>query len=133
MDSHFHTMALVSIVLFLQLQHTHKTLSCEEIEYVASLSNVAYTEEVLDNILIPRVVDTVGHEKVFQYIVGELRQLNWHVDIDEFKQKTPVFRTPLTFKNIVGTLNPNAERYLVFACHYDSKYYLNKQFVGKFF
>lgn len=107
-------------------------MSDEEVEYLAKLSNVNYTEEILDNILIPRVVGTKNHERVFQYIVDELKKLNWHVEIDEFKDKTPNFGT-LTFKNIVGSLNPNAERYLVLACHYDSKYYANEEFVGKFY
>lgn len=86
---------------------------------------------LLDNILVPRVVGTQNHENVFNYIVGELRKLAWNVEVDEFKEKTPNFGS-LTFKNIVGTLNPNAERYLVLACHYDSKYFENENFLGKY-
>lgn len=116
--------------IVLQIQHTPKTLTDEETNYLAKLSNVKYTEEILDNILIPRVVGTPNHEKVVRYIVGELQKFNWHVEIDEFKDKTPNFGE-LTFKNIVASLNPNAERYLVLACHYDSKYFANEEFVGK--
>lgn len=102
----------------------------EETNYLANLSNVTYTEEILDNILIPRVVGTTNHDLVVKYIVGELKRFQWHVEIDEFRDKTPNFGE-LTFQNIVGSLNPNAERFLVLACHYDSKYFANEEFVGK--
>lgn len=102
----------------------------EETNYLANLSNLTYTEEILDNILIPRVVGSPGHQQVFRYIVEELRKQDWYVEIDEFKDKTPNFGE-LTFQNIVASLNPNAERYLVLACHYDSKYFATEEFVGK--
>lgn len=73
---------------------------------------------------------TPNHDKVVKYIVGELKRFDWHVEIDEFQDKTPNFGV-LTFENIVGSLNPNAERYLVLACHYDSKYFASEEFVGK--
>lgn len=85
---------------------------------------------MLNNILIPRVVGTPEHEKVFHYINKELRKLDWNVDVDEFEDNTPKFGV-LKFKNIIATLNPNADRYLVLACHYDSKYFENEVFVGK--
>lgn len=72
---------------------------------------------------------TPNHEKVFKYISSELRKLGWQVDIDEFTDKAPIFG-PLTFKNIVASANPEAERFLVLACHYDSKYFKNEVFVG---
>lgn len=87
-------------------------------------------DELLNNIAVPRVVGTVNHENVFNYITQELENLNWHVEVDEFVQKTPKFGD-LTFKNIIGTLNPNAERFLVLACHYDSKYFEGQDFIGK--
>lgn len=87
-------------------------------------------DELIDNILIPRVVGSRNHEKVFNYISNELKNLNWTVEIDEFEEKTPKFGM-LTFKNIIATLNPEAERNLVLACHYDSKYFENAEFLGK--
>lgn len=115
----------------MQNQHSPRALTDEETIYLANLANATYTEEILDNILIPRVVGTPNHAKVVRYIVGELEKLNWHVDIDEFQAKTPNFGV-LTFQNIVGSLNPNAERFLVLACHYDSKYFSNEEFVGEY-
>lgn len=55
--------------------------------------------------------------------------LNWTVDTDSFDAKTPNLGT-LSFQNIIATLNPNAERFLVLACHYDSKYFKNEIFLG---
>lgn len=102
-----------------------------DLRSLASLSNIRYTNDVLDKILIPRVVGTTNHEKVFQYIKNELMKLNWNVDIDEFEDNTPNFGA-LTFKNIIATLNPDADRYLVLACHYDSKYFEKEIFVGEY-
>ncbi|KAF7266548.1 hypothetical protein GWI33_020057 [Rhynchophorus ferrugineus] len=113
----------------LQLNHTPQQLTNGDVRYLARLSNVKYFHEVIDNILVPRVVGTDGHEKVFKYIASELKKLDWTVEVDEFADDTPNFGR-LVFKNIVGTLNPKADRYLVLACHYDSKYFQNEVFLG---
>lgn len=113
----------------LQTNHGLKLLSNAEIGYVVGLSDIKYVEHILDKILIPRVVGTSNHSKVFEYIKSELGNLKWHIHIDEFEEETPVFGT-LNFKNIIATINPKADRYLVLACHYDSKYFKNEVFVG---
>ncbi|CAH1154397.1 unnamed protein product [Phaedon cochleariae] len=112
----------------LQRNHQAIQLSNANTRFIASLSNITYTNEVLDNILIPRVVGTSNHEKVFDYIKKELQMLDWSIEVDEFESATP--HGTKTFKNIIATLNPEAERYLVLACHYDSKYFENEVFVG---
>lgn len=58
-----------------------------------------------------------------------MQGLGWSVESDPFEENTPIFGH-LQFENIVATLNPNARRYLVLACHYDSKYYRENDFVG---
>ncbi|KAF9919016.1 hypothetical protein BX616_002985 [Lobosporangium transversale] len=45
----------------------------------------------------------------------------WHVEIDRFTDSTPY--GPKTFTNLIFTKNPKAENRLVFAAHYDSKYF----------
>ncbi|KAF9357078.1 hypothetical protein BGX26_004287 [Mortierella sp. AD094] len=45
----------------------------------------------------------------------------WHVEIDRFDDTTP-YGTK-TFTNLIFTKNPNAENRLVFAAHFDSKYF----------
>lgn len=94
------------------------------------MNDIAHFNEILDNILIPRVVGTENHKKVREYIVKELKDLKWTTELDEFDDKTPNMGT-LTFTNIIAKLNPNAERYLVLACHYDSKYFHDVEFLGK--
>jgi len=58
-----------------------------------------------------------------------MQGLGWSLESDAFEAYTPIFER-LRFENIVATLNPNARRYLVLACHYDSKYYRENDFVG---
>ena len=48
-----------------------------------------------------------------------MRKLGWSVEISSSVQKTP--HGDLPFHNVIATLDPNAERRLVIACHYDSK------------
>lgn len=84
---------------------------------------------VLDEILVPRVVGTEGHKKVANYIVDEMKKLNWNVERNTFKDVAPIFGE-LEFENIIAKLNPDADRYLVLACHYDSKYMREHNFVG---
>lgn len=63
-----------------------------------------------------------------QFIVGQMSGLNWNVEQDVFTASTPLGEK--TFRNIIATLNPQACQRLVFACHYDSKYFPNAQFVA---
>ena len=58
--------------------------------------------------------------KIFQYIVGEMQRLGWDVEVDSFTEPNTVVGE-VDFHNIVATLDPNAPRRLVLACHYDSK------------
>lgn len=57
---------------------------------------------------------------LFQYIVGEFQNLKWSTELDSFYDETPNKGT-LQFTNIIATQNPEAIRFLVLACHYDSK------------
>lgn len=54
-----------------------------------------------------------------QFIIGKLKEDGWHVELDEFTDNTP-FGTR-QFTNVIATLNPEAERMLAVAAHYDSK------------
>jgi len=96
---------------------------------VSNLADLEHLNKVLDNILVPRVVGTESYAKVKKYIIDEMERLKWHVEQDVFKDTTPVFGE-LEFTNIIATLNPEAERFIVLACHYDSKYFKGKDFLG---
>lgn len=58
-----------------------------------------------------------------------MKELGWTVQVDAFNDDTPNVGR-LRFRNIIAKLNPNAKRYLVLACHYDSKYIKGELFVG---
>jgi len=66
---------------------------------------------------------------VFQYIKKSMRNLGWTVESDLFQADTPIFGR-LQFENVIAKLNPNAKRYLALACHYDSKYTRERNFIG---
>jgi len=57
-----------------------------------------------------------------------MKDLGWHVEEDSFSANTPHGSRP--FKNIISTLNPNACKRLVLACHYDSKVSRENTFLG---
>uniref|UniRef100_A0A1B0EU82 Glutaminyl-peptide cyclotransferase n=1 Tax=Glossina morsitans morsitans TaxID=37546 RepID=A0A1B0EU82_GLOMM len=93
------------------------------------LSDVSHLKEAVKQILIPRVVGTNGHKKVRQYIIKSLRDLEWSIELHKFHENVPILGR-LEFQNIIATLNPNADRYLILSCHYDSKYMGDLQFLG---
>lgn len=83
---------------------------------------------ILSNILIPRVPGTATHLQVNNFIKSEFSQLGWSVEEDAFSANTPYGSKP--FMNIIATQNPNACKRLVLACHYDSKYFPRDVFLG---
>ena len=118
-------------ICYSQNFHEAQELTDNNIKDIAKLSDRQHFRKVLDEILIPRVVGSDNHEKVGDYIRDEMKGLGWDVTEDSFTDQTPVFGE-LNFRNIIAKLNPNADRYLVLACHYDSKYTREHVFVGKF-
>ncbi|KAF9332450.1 hypothetical protein BGZ91_011699 [Linnemannia elongata] len=59
-------------------------------------------------------------EKLFRRAPGTTGT-GWHVELDRFVDKTPFGEK--TFTNMIFTKNPKAENRLVFAAHFDSKYF----------
>ncbi|KAL5280507.1 QPCT family protein [Megaselia abdita] len=110
---------------------THRSLSIpnEQLQKINDLSDTAEFKKTLEPILIPRIVGTEGHAKVKDYIVNFMKKLNWSVELDSFEDMTPNMGQ-LTFHNIIAKLNPDAKRYLLLACHYDSKYMKGEEFIG---
>lgn len=82
----------------------------------------------LNPILIPRVADTPNHAKVKQFIIDQMQSLGWAIETDKFRERTPLGQK--NFENIIATLDPNADRRLVLACHYDSKFTKEGTFLG---
>lgn len=54
-----------------------------------------------------------------QFIIDTLEGYGWDVKLQDFDADTPIGKKKMT--NIIATLNPNADRVLALAAHYDSK------------
>lgn len=78
-----------------------------------------FRRKFLNNILRVRVPGTVGHFEVQKFLVHKLQELGWHVELDQFIDDTPYGKRKFT--NIMATLDPDADRQLALAAHYDSK------------
>jgi len=69
------------------------------------------------------IADTDNNTLVRNYIVSTLKSLKWHVELDEFTDKTPVGIK--RFANIIATKDPTASRRVMLSAHFDSKYFPN--------
>jgi glutaminyl-peptide cyclotransferase len=91
-------------------------------------------QELLSHVAVPRVVGSEGHASVRNHLIKSLENLSshWRVETSKFDAQTPLGMK--TFTNIVATFNPAAvpER-IVFAAHYDSKYFGRDAFSGQKF
>ncbi|XP_012269314.2 glutaminyl-peptide cyclotransferase [Athalia rosae] len=113
----------------LKTRHTPKHYNDDKLLRIADMSDVDHINEILDNICIKRVVSTPGHQRVKNYIKNSMTSLGWSIETDQFFDDTPNFGK-LKFENIIARLNPNATRFLSLACHFDSKYTREGDFVG---
>ncbi|EDV40093.1 uncharacterized protein Dana_GF10348, isoform A [Drosophila ananassae] len=113
----------------LQKSYNPSQLSESKFLEYSNLSDKLHLREAINNIMIPRIVGTGNHTIVRKYIEESLENLGWHVELDSFHDTAPI-KGQLHFHNIIATLNPEAERYLVLACHYDSKYMPGVEFLG---
>ncbi|TFK76211.1 hypothetical protein BDN72DRAFT_223988 [Pluteus cervinus] len=85
----------------------------------------------LTKILIPRAPGTENNTFVRNYIISTMKNLKWHVDLDEFDGDTPA--GPRHFVNVIATKDPEASRRVILSAHFDSKYFPtapDNQFVG---
>lgn len=113
---HIRTNALKS----LQSGRSASRISNSRLNYFGPLkTNEGHFKRTLAKILIERVPDSPGSKKVRDFISNEMSSLGWNVELDPFEQDTVIGK--VKFTNIIATLNPNAPRRMVIACHYDSK------------
>ncbi|XP_063880447.1 uncharacterized protein LOC135111230 isoform X1 [Scylla paramamosain] len=111
-----------------KFDHEGSGLSNEQLRTVAAMEDMQHFRKMLAPILVPRVVGTEGHTRVRQHLVNTMNSLGWTVEEDRFDSNTPVGRK--TFTNVIATLNPDAPRHLILACHYDSKLDREGEFIG---
>jgi len=108
--------------------HRPASITTDQLRQIAYPPTRTNFEQLLDPILIPRVSGTENNRKVAEYIKNHMKNLDWTVTTDAFEDNTPHGRK--YFENIIATLNPDTHRRLVLACHYDSKYFRENNFVG---
>ncbi|KAJ9053063.1 hypothetical protein DSO57_1027839 [Entomophthora muscae] len=107
--------------LCLQCNRTLGKSALANLNALSVPSRLRVTGKLLSPILRKRVSGTENNTLVREFIKGQLEALNWHVEIDSFEAQTPLKVIP--FHNIIATKNFKAPRKLIFAAHYDSKYF----------
>jgi Peptidase family M28 len=100
-----------------------------DIRDLAAMDDQQHYQNALKNILQPRVVGTKGWQNVQNFIIDELKSMDFDVELDSFIDNTPLFGN-LNFVNVIGKLNPKADKFLVLSAHYDSKHFPDGKFVG---
>ncbi|KAE9545631.1 hypothetical protein AGLY_001174 [Aphis glycines] len=126
----FVVIQIITIVLSQKISSRNKqnTAISQDTTYkLCHMGIEQHFKPILDEMLIERVVGTNNHEFIKTYIAEEMKNNGWTVELDEFKAMTP--KGVYNMTNVVATLNPMADRYIVIACHYDSKL-MDFYFVG---
>jgi len=104
----------------LQSQRSSRSIEMPKLNYYGKMKqNEGHFQRALENILIERVPGSDGSKKVREFIENEMSNLGWTIEEDKFEQDTIIGN--VEFTNIIATLDPNAPRRMVIACHYDSK------------
>ncbi|RGB24077.1 hypothetical protein C1646_726968 [Rhizophagus diaphanus] len=121
--------SLIVYVLYFTLNTTnaYKTLSEQSLRILTNTTSPIFTD-FLPSLLIPRVSGTENNTKVRSFISTKFNELNWHVEEDTFTDMTP--HGQITFTNVIVTKDIKATNRLVFAAHFDSKYFDKGGFVG---
>ncbi|KAJ3370102.1 hypothetical protein GGF31_004719 [Allomyces arbusculus] len=94
---------------------------------IAAKSTALWTR-LLPPLLVPRVPGTATHAAARAHLVAHLENIGFHVELDHFDAATPMGVKPMV--NIIATWDPHVPKRLVFAAHYDSKYFAHVDFVG---
>lgn len=104
------------------------SLKDADVRDLAALDDQEHFNNALQNLLVPRVVGSQGWKNVQKFIIDELTSMDMEVELDSFNDNTPFGK--LNFVNIIGKLNPTADKFLVLSAHYDSKHFPNQEFIG---
>ncbi|MBI4468637.1 MAG: M28 family peptidase [Acidobacteria bacterium] len=76
----------------------------------------------------PRPVGSLGHDRMRDYILAELKKYGLKILRDDFQATTPLGEKSMT--NIIGILPGVEEGFMMVAGHYDTKYFKSGVFVG---
>ncbi|RUP52359.1 hypothetical protein BC936DRAFT_145885, partial [Jimgerdemannia flammicorona] len=122
---------LIALLSLSSLTHAYKQLNEKSLGWLSTLSQpdrLSVEGELLKPLLIPRVSGTQGNADVRDFLASKLRELNWHVELDNFTDNTPLGEK--LFTNIIATKNPDVPKRFVLAAHFDSKYFEAFEFIG---
>uniref|UniRef100_A0A914CWI0 Glutaminyl-peptide cyclotransferase n=1 Tax=Acrobeloides nanus TaxID=290746 RepID=A0A914CWI0_9BILA len=114
--------------LVTERSHTLTQLTDDEVRKLSALTNISTFKQLLQPILVPRVVETPQHKQVALYLKRKVEEYGFQTEWDRFADNTPY--GPKTFRNLIATFDPLAPRRLVLACHYDSKLMPGQVFIG---
>uniref|UniRef100_A0A8C5KUA3 Glutaminyl-peptide cyclotransferase n=1 Tax=Jaculus jaculus TaxID=51337 RepID=A0A8C5KUA3_JACJA len=104
--------------------HQPAVLNSSSLQQIAEGTNISEMwRNDLRPLLIERYPGSPGSYAARQHIMQQIQRLqaDWVLEVDTFLSQTPYGHR--SFSNIISTLNPDAKRHLVLACHYDSKYF----------
>lgn len=73
----------------------------------------------------PRVPNTDPHEKTAAYLENKLESYGAHVTVQSFKMPT-VDRVNADLKNIIASFNPEKQKRIMLAAHWDTRPYASK-------
>lgn len=112
--------------------HKSRSLRTNKLISIAKLSDgdqfEYFKNEILKPFLRVRVSDTDGNRIVREHIKTQMQSLDWSVEENTFTDMTPLGQK--SFTNVIAVHNPQATRRLTLACHYDSKYFTEFEFIG---
>uniref|UniRef100_A0A0N5CDI0 Glutaminyl-peptide cyclotransferase n=1 Tax=Strongyloides papillosus TaxID=174720 RepID=A0A0N5CDI0_STREA len=102
-----------------QVNHEITTLTTENRLKLAQSWDRENFQNLLQPLLVERIVGSESHRKVGNFIASQARSAGFEVEFDIFNDTTPYGEKE--FKNIIATYDSSIPRRLVLACHYDSK------------
>ncbi|CAO3609001.1 unnamed protein product [Cunninghamella blakesleeana] len=119
-------MRVVYLLYILSIIHTvvygYKVLSKESLKEIAKLSKPEtldiQTGRLLKPLLVERISGTELNVQVREFIIEHFKRLNWHIELDAFSAYTPLGGK--NFTNVIVTKDPEAQKRLVLAAHFDS-------------
>ncbi len=73
----------------------------------------------------PRVPNTASHEKALEYYIQQFRKFGAAVFVQEFEEST-FDRKWLRLKNIIASFNPDKQKRILLAAHWDTRPFADK-------
>jgi len=114
---------------YLRETHEPKKLTSKSVALASTYDFEKFRTDKLRPLLIERVAGTAGLDKAAAHIESTMPNF-YHKEVISHTETTPFGK--VNFKNLVFTSQPDNPRQIIISCHYDSKYWPNKNevFIG---